>query len=117
MDTQLEIASRMVGAETGVLSLSGEVDVSNVQRVREAAGELLERGAKNLVFDLAKVEYMDSSGLGVLVGLLKKVKELGGTLAIAAAQEQVERLFVITGLKQIIPLSDDVEGALKEVGA
>ena len=117
MDTQLEIASRMEGTETGVLSLSGEVDVSNVQRVREAALELLERGAKNLVFDLAGTEYMDSSGLGVLVGLLKKVKELGGTLAIAAAQPRVKRLFEVTGLNQIIPLCDDVEGALKEVGA
>lgn len=117
MDTQLEIASRMVGAETGVLSLSGEVDVSNVQQVREAALKLLERGAKNLVFDLAATEYMDSSALGALVGLLKKLKELGGTLAIAAAQPPVERLFVITGLNQVFPLCDAVEGALKEVGA
>lgn len=117
MDTQLEIASRSVGAETGVLSLSGEVDVSNVQRVREAAVELLEGGAKNLVVDLAKTEYMDSSGLGVVVGLLKKVKELGGTLAIAAAQPRVKRVFEVTGLNQVFPVRDDVEGALKEVGA
>ena len=117
METKLEIQSRLVGTETGVLALSGEVDVSNVQRVREAALELLEQGAKNLVFDLAKTEYMDSSGLGVMVGLMKKVKELGGTLAVAAAQPQVKRLFEVTGLNQIMPLCDDVEGALKEVGA
>ena len=53
----------------------------------------------------------------VLMASEKKVKELGGTLAVAAAQPQVKRLFEVTGLNQIMPLCDDVEGALKEVGA
>lgn len=115
MTTPLKIESRIEEDGTAVLSLAGEVDVSNVEQVREAAVKLLEGNGKRLILDLSGVEYMDSSGLGMLVGLLKRQRESGGVLAIAGHQPRVQRLFEITGLKQVFELYDDVAGALKEV--
>jgi anti-sigma B factor antagonist len=115
MSTPLTIESRREGEGAAVLTLAGEVDVSNVAEVREAALKLLEDGIKRLVFDLSGVTYMDSSGLGMLVGLLKRVRESKGEVAIAGATARVSRLFDITGLKQIFSLYEDASAALKEV--
>lgn len=115
MSTELKIDSRTEGEDTAVLSLTGEVDVANASQVRDAGLSLISRGVKRLVVDLERTEYMDSTGLGTLVGLLKRLKESGGAIAIAAAQSRVERLFVITGLDRIFSLCGDVEAALKEV--
>ena len=116
MVTALRIDARMEGAETGVLALTGEVDIANTQQVRDAALKLIAGGAKNLAVDLSATEYLDSAGLGTLVGLLKRIKERGGRMAVAAPQPVVRRLFEITGLNRVLPVCDDVGAALKEVG-
>jgi len=115
MATPLEITSRVEGDQTAILSLAGELDVSNVAEAREAARKLLDDGCSRLVVDLASVTYTDSSGLGMLVGLLKRLRESGGAMAIAAPVPRVRRVLEITGLTQIFALCDDVAAALKEV--
>jgi len=117
MSTPLQIKSSREGEDAAVISLVGEVDVANTAQVREAALRLLADGVKRLVVDLSATEYMDSAGLGTLVGLLKRLKESGGTMAIAGPQPRVARLFQITGLNQILTLCVDVATALKEVSA
>ncbi len=115
MSTPLTIEARRESDEAGVLTLSGEVDVSNVAEVREAALKLVSDDTKRLIVDLSGVTYIDSSGLGMLVGVLKRLRESGGGLAIAGATARVRRLFEITGLEQIFSLYDDMAAALKEV--
>ena len=115
MSIPLKIESRLEGKDAGVLSLTGELDVSNVAEAREAALKLLAGGVKRLVVELSNLEYIDSSGLGMLIGLRKREKESGGTLAIAGAQGRVTRVLEITGLDQILDLYDDAAAALKEV--
>lgn len=115
MTTPLKIDARTENSKTAVLSLVGEVDVANAGLVRESGLKLISDGARNLVMDLAGTEYMDSTGLGMLVGLLKRLKESGGEVLIAAAQPRVKRLFEITGLIQVFKIFDDVAAALKEV--
>jgi anti-sigma B factor antagonist len=116
MTTPLRIESRREGKESGVIALIGEVDVANTGQVREAALKLLSDGVKGLVVDLSGTEYMDSAGLGTLIGLRKRLKEVGGALAIAGPRPRVNRLFEITGLNQILSICNDVAAALKEVG-
>jgi anti-sigma B factor antagonist len=116
MTTQLKIESHTEGERAVVLSLSGEVDVSNTARVSEAALKLLEGKIKLLLIDLVGVEYMDSSGLGTLVALLKRVRESGRDMAVAGARPRVRRVFEITGLDQVFTLHEDVAAALKEGG-
>ena len=115
MATPLKIDARTEGPDTAVISLTGEVDVANAAQVRDSALMLVDSGAKNLVVDLNSTEYMDSTGLGMLVGLLKRTKEIGGDVVIAAAQPRVKRLFEITGLTQVFRIYDEVAAALKEV--
>jgi anti-sigma B factor antagonist len=117
MATPLQIDSRLVDEGSAVLALSGEVDVSNTAQVREAGVKLLTDGATRLVVDLSGAEYMDSAGLGTLVGLLKRVKEAGGAMAIAGPLPRVSRLFEITGLDQIFSVYQDLDTAMKEVRA
>ncbi len=115
MTTPLKIDAYTENNKTAVLTLAGEVDVANAGLVREAGLKLITDGAQNLVVDLAKTEYMDSTGLGMLVGLLKRLKEAGGELVIATPPSRVKRLFEITGLTQVFKIFDDVAAALKEV--
>lgn len=115
MTMPLKIDARTEGDDTAVLSLAGEVDVANAGQVRDSALKLMSTGIKHLVVDLKATEYMDSTGLGTLVGLLKRMKESGGDVVIAVARPRVKRLFEITGLIQVFRIYDDVAAALKEV--
>jgi len=115
MVTPLTIDAHRTDLGAGVLSLHGEVDVANSHQVREAALSLLAGGVKGLVIDLSATAYLDSAGLGILVGLLKRVKESGVTMAIAGPQPQVKRLFEITRLNQVFSMHEDVTSALQEV--
>jgi len=115
MTTPIKIAARSEDSETAVLSLAGEVDVANAGQVRDAALKLIAGGTKHLVVDLTSTDYMDSTALGTLVGLHKRLRESGGEVTIAGAQPRVKRLFDITGLTQVFRLYDDVSAALKEV--
>jgi anti-sigma B factor antagonist len=115
MPTPLKIESRKTDTNGAVLSLQGEIDVANSHEVRDAALALLGGGTRCLVVDLTKTEYLDSAGLGILVGLLKRVKEADLKLVLAGAQPQVKRLFEITRLNQVFPMAEDVASALQEV--
>ncbi len=115
MSTPLKIDARTEGEGTAVLSLTGEVDVANAGRVRDSGLKLISDGVKRLIIDLNQTEYMDSTGLGTLVGLLKRMRETGGEVMVAVSQPRVKRLFEITGLTQVFRIYDDVAAALKEV--
>jgi anti-sigma B factor antagonist len=92
-------------ADRTVLEVAGEVDVYTGPTLRDRMSDLLDSGANNLVVDLTKVDFIDSTGLGVLVGALNKAKELGGSLQLICAQERVLKLLRITGLDQVFTVS------------
>jgi len=115
MSAQLKIDSRVEGEGLAVLALTGEVDVANATQVREAGLKLISDGVKHLVVDLSQTEYIDTSGLGTLVGLQKRIRESGGELLLAALQPRVRRPFEITGLTNVFRLYDDVGSALEEL--
>ncbi len=115
MTTPLKIASRTEGKDTAILSLAGEVDVASAGRVRDSGLKLISDGVKYLIVDLSPTEFMDSTGLGTLVGLHKRIRESGGEVIVAVSQPRVKRLFEITGLTQVFRMFDDVAAALKEV--
>jgi anti-sigma B factor antagonist len=114
MATPLKIGSRIEEGGIAVLTLSGEVDVSNSGLVREAALKLISSGENKLIVDLAGIEYMDSTGLGTMVGLHKRLREKEGEFILAGSQPQVRRLFDITGLVRVLKMSDDLAAALEE---
>jgi anti-sigma B factor antagonist len=107
---ELSLATRTV-ADHAVLEVGGEVDVYTAPRLRERLAELIDGGARNVVVDLARVDFLDSTGLGVLVGAHKRLRPVGGTFSLVCSRESLLKVFRITALDQIIPLHDTVEAA------
>lgn len=86
---------------TATISLSGEVDVYTSPRVKQEIVDLLNQGVSRLVVDVSQVEYLDSTGLGVLIGGLKRAREHEGDLRLICDNPRILRIFEITGLTKI----------------
>ncbi len=98
--------------EHTVLAVSGEVDVYTAPALRDRIADLLDGGQHRLVIDLAGVEFLDSTGLGVLVAGLNRAREVGGSLSLVCPQERVLKLFRITGLDEVFTVHSTVDEAL-----
>ena len=109
MDVQ--VATEHVGART-VLHVEGEIDVASGARLRERLVALLGEGRTDLVVDLTAVTFMDSTGLGVLVGALKRVRLAGGRLVLVVDSERLLKVFRITGLTQVFTIHGSLADAL-----
>lgn len=90
-----------------VIQLSGEVDAYTCSMFRDAMIEIIEQGNPNVVVSMAEVEYIDSSGLGTLVGGLKRASEHSGRIAVVAGAGQIRKVFEITGLEKVFPIFED----------
>jgi anti-sigma B factor antagonist len=107
---ELSLATRVVSAHT-VLEVGGEVDVYTAPRLRERISELLEGGIGAVIVDLGKVDFMDSTGLGVLVGGFRKSRSIGASFGVVCGKESLLKIFRITGLDQVLPLYQSVDAA------
>ena len=97
-----------------VVDVKGEIDVYTAPKLREKLIELVSEGSYNVVVNLEGVDFLDSTGLGVLVGALKRVKAHDGTLALVCTQDKILKIFKITGLTKVFPIHDSVEEAAKQ---
>ena len=100
------------GAHT-VVHLGGEIDVYTAPFVREKLDEQIYAGRTDLIADLSDVTFLDSTGLGVLVGRLKLVRSRGGSLRLVGTADRVLRVFAITGLDKVFEIHPDLESALR----
>lgn len=89
-----------------VLRIKGEIDVYTAPDLRERLLPLCEREQHTVVVDLSSVTYMDSTGLGVLIGAYKASKKAKGELVLKGMTPRVERLFRITGLYKLITVEN-----------
>ena len=101
-----------------VVEVAGELDLHSAPQLRAEIGRTLENKPPHIVVDLAGVTFLDSTGVGVLVGALKRAREAEIALDFCNAQPRVRRVFEITGLIGALPLFDTREQALaSESGA
>lgn len=98
------------------MHLGGEIDVYTAPLVREKLDEQIQSGNADLVVDLSKVTFLDSTGLGVLVGRLKLARTRGGHLRLVGADDRVLKVFSITGLDKVFDLHPTVDSALEASG-
>jgi anti-sigma B factor antagonist len=110
MDLGLEVHERDGWT---VLSVSGEIDMATAPSLRERLHALLADDKSRLVVDLDDVGFLDSTALGVLVGVLKRARSEGGEVRIASTQPRVRKVFEITRLDSAFDLFDDVDGAVR----
>ena len=108
MDLGLKVEER---GDVAVLAVSGEVDVATVPRLREQLHALVASGTPRIVVDLDAVDFLDSTGLGVLVGALKRVRANGGELALVCTAARIRKVFEVTGLTKVFALFDTVDEA------
>jgi anti-sigma B factor antagonist len=94
-----------------VLKPEGDLDVYTVGSLRDAIGRMIEEGTPRVVVDLDGVPFMDSSGLGALMGGVRRLREAGGDLAIACTREPHLKLFAITGFGEGVSIASTVEDA------
>ena len=108
---ELDLGTREEAGHT-VLEVAGEVDVHTAPVLRRQALELVTAGRRRMVVDLGRVDFLDSSGLGVLVEIQSRLREAGGTLTLARPPDRIRKLFVLTGLDQVFSVHGTLEGAI-----
>jgi anti-sigma B factor antagonist len=94
-----------------VLVVKGEVDVYSAPRLREKLVELVSEGHRQIVADLEGVDFLDSTGLGVLVGGLKRLRSHEGELTLVCTQPRILKVFEITGLTTVFKIAQSVAEA------
>ena len=94
-----------------VVTVTGEVDVATAPRLREEIVRLGSDGSTQLAIDLEAVDFLDSMGLGVLVGALKRVRTHQGELVVVCTNDRILRIFGITGLDRVFDIRDTVAAA------
>lgn len=107
---ELSLATRSV-ADHVVLEIGGEIDVYTAPRLRERLTEMLAAGEKHIVVDLGRVEFLDSTGLGVLVGAHRRLRASEGSLSLVCPHERLLKIFRITGLDTVFSIHPSVEDA------
>ena len=105
----LTIEKQQNDAEIYVL-VSGEIDAFTAPKLREELLPLADGQTPSIIVSLKNVSYLDSTGLGVFIGLFKQVKKNNGELRLIDLSDRLKRLFEITGLNNIITISAKSEG-------
>ncbi|MBA2279876.1 MAG: STAS domain-containing protein [Acidimicrobiia bacterium] len=97
-----------------VAVVSGEVDFGTAPRLRDAVVKVATDGARLAVVDLSEVQFLDSTGLGVLVACLKRFRSLGGDLRLVVTSDRVRNVFEITGLTTAFGIHETVAAAVAQ---
>jgi anti-sigma B factor antagonist len=95
-----------------VVTVDGQLIVGNRQELKQQVIDALDGGARKFVVDFSKTGYIDSSGLGVLVSLSKKIREHGGDLRLAGLNEDLQTLFELTKLDTLFAITRTTQEAL-----
>ena len=108
MDLQL---SARAGRACTVVWVSGELDMDTRRQLQDTLRDVVDSCARQVVMDLAEVPFMDSSGLGLLVEVIRALRDRGGRLCLAAVQAPVRNVLTLSAVDQVVDLYDTVEAA------
>ena len=97
-----------------MLTVQGDIDLFTAPQLRQSVHDLLARGCRRIVVDLRRVAFLDSTGLGVLVGALKRARDEDGDLVLVGAQRPVRRVLSVTGLDKIFTLYTELDEAVDQ---
>ena len=99
------------------IRFDGELDQKNVEGLRYKVIELIDKyNIKFLVFNFKKLKFMDSSGIGFIIGRYNYLKKINGSIILCNMTEQIRRLVMLSGLARICELRKDEEDANKFLG-
>ena len=96
-----------------VLSVGGELDVVGAPDLRQAVVKEVADGCRRLILDISELDFVDSFGMGAIVGALKRLRQRGGELALVCPSPRIRRVFEICDLDRIIVFHDSVDSAAR----
>jgi anti-sigma B factor antagonist len=114
--TDFRLTPTPLGDDGAVVAVRGEVDLFTAPELKKSIGTAIEEGRVRIVVDLTETTFLDSSGLGVLVGALQRLRDRDGALSIVNVDPAIARTLSITGLDQILairPTRDEAVTALE----
>ncbi|UCC48188.1 MAG: STAS domain-containing protein [Gemmatimonadota bacterium] len=97
-----------------IVEVTGQLIVANRQDLKDDVLKLLDSGSRKFLIDFRDTAYIDSSGLGVLVSLSKKIREKGGEMRLSNLNEDLRTLFELTKLDTLFHIADTRDQALKD---
>ena len=100
-----------ISGTTLVIRVPGELDHHNAERIREETDRICsERNIRNIVFDFGKTGFMDSSGIGLIMGRYKNIRFTGGKVTADRVNEQVKRILTLSGIHKVIEIYEGESG-------
>ena len=99
--------------DISIVDVEGQLIVGNRQELKQRVLDEMDKGTRKVLVDFARAGYIDSSGLGVLVSLAKKIRDMGGDLRLANLNDDLQTLFELTKLDTLFQISETRERALE----
>ena len=109
---EFELSTVDLGDGVATVAVAGEVDLHTAPALKLALGEVIDEGARNILVDLSRTTFIDSTTLGVLMSAVKRLRPAGGELAIACHDPNVRKIFAITLLDRIFELFSSPDEAI-----
>ncbi len=101
---------------TLIVKLGGELDHHSTDQIRNLIERAItERDVRHLIFDFSDLSFMDSSGIGMIIGRYKLIKSLGGNVLLVVTNARIQQLVTMSGLHRLIPIFQSAEEALKKI--
>ena len=98
-----------------IVSVGKDLDHHQAQMIQKGIRKIQnESGFRHLIFDFHETEFMDSSGVGMIIGYYKEISALGGRVAVSGVRSRIEKLFYVSGLHKIIKTYPEVEDVFHE---
>lgn len=99
-----------------IIRIDGDIDHHTCEEIRtKIDNEIMRRNPKSIIFDMKNVNFMDSSGIGVIIGRYKQIMTSGGMAAMINVKPQIMRVYDICGLKKIIPIYETEKHAVESI--
>lgn len=111
------IREERVDREVSVVLVDGYLDFDAAPALKESVVNQIDEGSRHLVIDLTHTEFIDSTAIGVLVGALKRVQEVGGSLSVVCTNENIRDIFALVGLDDMLPLHRSRDDALSAIAS
>ena len=107
----------MVNDNKLIIRMNAELDHHLAEEMRQVIDDVIDkRGVTHIVFDFTKVDFMDSAGIGLLMGRYRKIKEIGGEIYVSNIGQGVQRIFRMSGLFKILKTSREMDCFVNEGG-
>lgn len=93
--------------KTSMVSIKGEIDIYSIEKFRESIEKEIKNQATQIILDCSELSYMDSTGMGVLIELRNRTKEMGQKIIMMNPQPNIKKLLALTGVDKIIEIVDN----------